>query len=139
MKFDTEQKLVDQLLLLLKTDATLWGPVRVTSEFFYARGRTDVVAVGDGDMLIAFEAKLTDWKTALQQAYRNTCFAHCSYVVLPRPTAFTATQYIGEFQKRGVGLCYVDGHNVVVLHESPSNQPLEPWLATDAITAAVQE
>jgi hypothetical protein len=97
------------------------------------------VAVDNGDMLIAFEAKLTDWKTALQQAYRNTCFAHCSYVVLPSPTAFTARQYIGEFQKRGVGLCYVDGHNVVVLHESPSNQPLEPWLATDAITAAAQE
>lgn len=139
MTFDTEQMLVDQLLLLLETDATCWGPVRTTSEFFYSRGRTDVLALGDGDTLIAFEAKLTDWKTALQQAYRNTCFANSSYVVLPLSTALMARQYLGEFQKRGVGLCYVDGENVIVLHESPLNQPLEPWLASEAITAVAED
>lgn len=139
MTFETEQMLVDRLLSLLRTDETCWGPVRVTSEFFYSRGRTDVLALGDDDTLIAFEAKLTDWKTALHQAYRNTCFAHSSYVVLPKEAALTARQYIGEFQKRGVGLCYVDRSDVVVLHESPLSQPLEPWLATEAITAVVQK
>lgn len=93
MTFDTEQELVDRLLVLLETDAPRWGPVRVASEVFYSRGRTDAVALGDGDILIAFEAKLTDWKTALQQAYRNTCFAHTSYVVLPKAAALRAGQY----------------------------------------------
>lgn len=128
--------LVDRLLSLLVTDATQWGSVRVTPEFFYSRGRTDVVALDVAETLIAFEAKLRDWKTALHQAYRNTCFAHSSYVVLPKATALNACQFLGEFEKRGVGLCYIDDSSVVVLHESAHNEPLEPWLADHAIALA---
>jgi hypothetical protein len=50
--------------------------VSFACEFDYSRGRTDVVALRDGEHVIAFEAKLKDWRTALHQAYRNTCFAH---------------------------------------------------------------
>ena len=78
MTFANEKMLVDQLLFLLQGQSTFCGPVRVTPEFFDSRGRTDVVAVDQDETLIAFEAKLTDWKTALHQAYRNTCFAHTS-------------------------------------------------------------
>ncbi len=91
MTFANEKMLVDRLLSLLQSQSTFCGPVRVTPEFFYSRGRTDVVAVAEDENLITFEAKLTDWRTALHQAYRNTCFAHASYVVLPKKTALTAT------------------------------------------------
>jgi hypothetical protein len=136
MTFPSEKKLVDCLLSLLETKATQWGAVHVAPEFFYSRGRTDVVAVDEGETLIAFEAKLKDWKTALHQAYRNTCFAHTSYVVLPKEAALIAFRFVGEFEKRGVGLCYIDDSNLVVLHESLHNQPLEPWLAYDAMSLA---
>lgn len=137
MTFANEKMLVDRLLSLLQSQATFCGPVHVTPEFFYSRGRTDVVAVDQDATLIAFEAKLTDWKTALHQAYRNTCFAHSSYVVLPKKTALAAVQFVGEFEKRGVGLCYVDESALVVLRASSHNEPIEPWLAYDAVSLAL--
>jgi hypothetical protein len=133
MTFASEHRLVDAFLGLLVANRTPWKEVRFTREFDYARGRTDVVAVANTDTLIAFEAKLNNWKSALQQAYRNTCFAHRSFVLLPKAIAFTALGFIGEFEKRGVGLCYIDGPNLVVLQDSPHTAPLEPWLASEAI------
>src|ERR1700687_5760454 len=137
MTFTKEKMLVDRLLSLLQSQSTFCAPVRVTPEFFYSRGRTDVVAVDQDDSVIAFEAKLTDWKTALHQAYRNTCFAHSSYVILPKKAALAAFRYAGEFEKRGVGLCYVDESALVVLHESSRSEPIEPWLSYDAVSLAV--
>jgi hypothetical protein len=137
MIFANEKMLVDRLLSLLQSQSTFCGPVHVTPEFFYSRGRTDVVAVAEDESLIAFEAKLTDWKTALHQAYRNTCFAHSSYVVLPKKTALAAFRFVGEFEKRGVGLCYVDDSALVVIRVSSHNEPIEPWLAYDAVSLAL--
>jgi hypothetical protein len=137
MIFANEKTLVDRLLVLLQGQSTFCGRVHITAEFFYSRGRTDVVAVDRDETLIAFEAKLKDWKTALHQAYRNTCFAHSSYVVLPKKAAFSAFQFIGEFEKRGVGLCYMDDSALVVLRMSSHREPIEPWLAYDAVSLAL--
>jgi len=134
MHFASEKNLVERFVDLLETNENPWGSLRIACEFNYLRGRTDVLALDAGDILIAFEAKLRDWKTALHQAYRNTCFAHRSYVLLPKDAAFTAMQSLGEFEKRGVGLCYIDGADLVVLQDSPSTPPLEPWLASEAIS-----
>src|SRR6266853_5633998 len=109
----TEKMLVDSFVDIIEANVTHWGNLRVACEFFYSRGRTDVVALSDGNTLIAFEAKLKDWKTALHQAYRNTCFAHSSYVLLPKDTALNAMRYLGEFVSRGVGLCYIDGADLI--------------------------
>jgi hypothetical protein len=138
MIFESEQKLVDRFVTLLRTDQTPWGRVVCSREFNYARGRTDVVAVAESDTLIAVEAKLEDWKYALHQAYRNTCFAHQSFVLVPEATAFAAIVFLAEFQRRGVGLCYIDATNLVVLHDSPCNSPLEPWLASEALSRVRQ-
>jgi hypothetical protein len=137
MTFANEKMLVDRLLSLLQSKGTFCGPVRITPEFFYSRGRTDVVAVAEDKSLIAFEAKLADWRTALHQAYRNTCFAHSSYVVLPKRTALAAFRFVGEFEKRGVGLCYVDDSALVVLRVSSHNEPIEPWLAYYALSLTI--
>ena len=56
----------------------------VSCEFFYARGKTDVVALTDGEVLIAFEAKLKDqrcgqWKTDIGYLSR-ACISH--YIVI---------------------------------------------------------
>jgi len=134
MVFPTEQTLVDTFIDLLKANGTPWGELRFTCEFDYSRGRTDVVAVGHSDTLIAVEAKLEDWRYALHQAYRNTCFAHRSFVLLPKVAALAAASFLVEFERRGVGLCYIDGASLVVLHDSPRVSPLEPWLASEAIS-----
>jgi hypothetical protein len=134
MTFRSEENLVDRFVSLLETDQTPWGKVAFSREFDYSRGCTDVVAVGGAGMLIAVEAKLEDWKRALHQAYRNTCFAHRSYVLLPKEVALSAAVFGAEFERRGVGLCYIEGASVVVVYDSPSTSPLEPWLASEAIS-----
>jgi hypothetical protein len=131
--YSTEKMLVEQLVRVLAREGNPWGPISVSCEFFYSRGRTDVVALTDRNVLIAFEAKLKDWRCALDQAYRNTCFAHKSYVVVPEATALTAFSYVAEFKRRGVGLCYVDvAGEVCVLEEPELSTPIEPWVAMQA-------
>ena len=102
MTFTSEQTLVDTFVGLLETNRSPWGEVRLAREFDYSRGRTDVVAVADADTLIAVEAKLTDWKYALHQAYRNTCFAHRSFVLLPKEAAIAA----GVGRQRRRPMCF---------------------------------
>jgi hypothetical protein len=131
--FDSEGALVDKFLNCLRT-VSPWGKVMTGVEFFYQRGRTDIVAVDDSGCVIAFEAKLVKWREALQQAYRNTCFAHRSYVVLPKNTALLAHRYSAEFALRDIGICYIWQDGVIVLQEAGKADPLQPWLAHQAIS-----
>lgn len=138
MTFETERMLVDSFAILLASSRTPWGQVRFAREFDYSRGRTDVVALTSTDTLIAIEAKLRDWKSALHQAYRNTCFAHHSFVLLPKAAALVALAFSAEFESRGVGLCYIDGAKLVVVQDSPHTLPVEPWLASKALSYCAQ-
>ncbi len=139
MTYQSEQDLVDHFLAVIAADQTPWGPLELVPEFFYHRGRVDVVGVSPIGTVFAFEAKLTRWREALQQAYRNTCFAHKSYIVLPMETARLAQQYSAEFDRRGVGLCSLIDNNLVVVHDSPLNDPIQPWLAREACDRATEE
>lgn len=133
MTFDSEQLLVDGFVALLEARDTPWGDVQFTCEFDYSRGRTDVVVLHSSGQIMAFEAKLNKWRSALHQAYRNTCFAHRSFVLLPKRVALTAAGYRQEFAARGVGLCYLDSEGLVVVEDAPVGFPIEPWLASAAM------
>lgn len=134
--YQYEKELVDHFLAVIESDQAPWGPLVLLPEFFYHRGRVDVVGVSPGGKVFAFEAKLTRWRDALQQAYRNTCFAHQSYVLLPESTASLAQQYSVEFDRRGVGLCSLVNNNLIVVHDSPLHEPLQPWLSNEACARA---
>src|SRR5260221_13844569 len=77
-----EQHLADEFVSSLQTTQHPWGTLQTTTEFYYVRGRTDVVGLTLTNKIVAFEVKLKRWKDALHQAYRNTCFAHLSYIVV---------------------------------------------------------
>jgi hypothetical protein len=132
--FRTERALVDALVRQLRRVGNPWGRLRVHREFFYLRGRTDVVALMKDGTILAFEAKLSNWRKALHQAYRNSCFAHVSFVLLPEQAALSAHRYAAEFECRRVGLCYVSSRSLVVLQEAARMEPLQPWL-TEQVTA----
>jgi hypothetical protein len=132
MSFSNEQTLVDSFVSRLCGDRSPWGQVQVATEFNYQRGRTDVVACTAAECVIAIEAKLADWRTALHQAFRNRCFAHQSYVLLPKETAVRAYRYSGEFDRRQVGICYLENDEIVVLHPARQMNPIEPWLSDRA-------
>jgi hypothetical protein len=129
-----ESNLVDEFLSATRSTAA-WGQMRTSTEFDYQRGRTDIIAIDRDGALIAFEAKLEKWRGALQQAYRNTCFAHRSYVLLPEKTALIASKYLAEFERRKVGLCYLSNGKLVVVYEPPLVAPIQPWLSKVAIDA----
>jgi hypothetical protein len=123
----TESALVRRFVEALRSDDSPWRSIGILEEFNYLRGRTDIVLTTD-DSTIAFEAKLSNWRRALDQAYRNTCFAAESYVVMPLSKARYAMKYIAEFDARGVGLCSIDQGQLAILHRSPARPPVEPWL-----------
>lgn len=138
MVFTDEQSLVRRFLEHIRDVSCPWGDIRVRPEFFYNRGRTDLVAVSEDGKVIAFEAKLKKWKSALHQAYRNKCFADFSYVILPEKCASCASQYSGEFARRGVGLCFVSENDLRIIHEATESAPLQPWLHDKAFSYACE-
>ena len=131
--YRSEKSLVDTFVRHLRSRNSLWGEVHIRREFDYQRGRTDILAVNGTGQVFAFEAKLQRWRDALDQAYRNTCFAHESYVLLPAAAASVAESFPDEFERRNVGLCYLDRGRAVVIRKAARQQPLQPWLRELAV------
>lgn len=57
--------------------------------------------------IVAIEAKLHDWKTAIRQAQRYLQYADEAFVALPRPMVQRLNGSLGDFQKACVGLISV--------------------------------
>lgn len=131
--FGSERDMVDELCELIAAGHGPWRRLELATEFGYGRGRTDVVAADVTGQVIAFEAKLGRWRDALQQAYRNKCFAHRSYVVLPPQAAHRAASFAFEFERRAVGLCCVTGGKLNVLIGAKRQAPLQRWLYQHAV------
>ena len=128
-----ESLLVEDFLLAID-ERSPWGEIKKANEFPHMSGRTDVVAYSPKIGLLTFEAKLTKWRDALQQAYRNTVFSNMSYVVLPRHSARQALQFENEFVMRNVGLCIVNnGVLEIIISPKKIKEPLNTWLYNKAI------
>jgi hypothetical protein len=130
IRFDSEAALVENFLGLLQNGASPWGDVETTTEWDYRNGITDVLVRTPGRSLVAFEAKLTDWRRAAHQAYRNTTFAKQVYVVMPAEAAAKAGTHAEIFERYGIGLCAVKKNSVSILIEAPemNDEPLLPWM-----------
>ena len=133
MDYPTEQALVDGFIRNIRSPKTPWECLHISTEFFYQRGKADIVVQNAEGDVIAFEAKLRKWRVALNQAYRNTCFANRSYVLLPKAVALLASQYAAEFRRRQVGICYIDLGRIHILEEAEAINPLQQWLSLRAI------
>jgi len=69
------------------------------------------------------EVKVANWKKALEQADRNSIFAHRSFVALPHSTALRVKRE-EAFQKTGVGLLAVgDDNEVQVIRRAVRRSP----------------
>ena len=135
--FALEQDLVDVFLDKL-IDGGPWGTAKIGTEFNYVRGRTDIIVISLAHEVIAVEAKLIKWRNALQQAYRNRCFADKSYVLLPLEIAEIACRYEYEFEKRGVGICSIKNGYITILKEATTDEPIQPWLRQEALQFAME-
>ena len=130
--YSSEKDLVDNFLSKLLVDDP-WDTSAYKVEFNYMRGKTDIIAVSPSNELIAIEAKLNKWRFALQQAYRNRCFADKSYILLPYDIATNALRYEYEFCRRGVGICSLINGEIVILRDAKADNPVQPWLREVAL------
>jgi len=77
--------------------------------------------------IVAIEAKVGDWKRAVQQAARNRIFANKSYVALPCKTAErVATSPM--FQELGIGIISVDEGGSAKIISMATPQATRVWL-----------
>lgn len=71
---------------------------------------------------IAIEAKLKNWRRALNQAFRYRWFAKQSFVVLDSAFIKPAIANINEFKKLNVGLAEINVEGKITLHFKPIKQ-----------------
>lgn len=78
---------------------------------------------------IAFEAKLSNWKRAITQAYRYKWFADYSYVVMDEAHANPAIRNLSQFENYNVGLLTISVDGNVKTHYRPKKQlPIDPTM-----------
>ncbi|TJZ77532.1 hypothetical protein [Chitiniphilus eburneus] len=126
--FSTEEMLVDAFASHLARDSAPFELATLIREFDYRSGRTDVLVSDCENQILAFEAKLTDWRKAVHQAWRNTSFAERTYVVLPADVGHRVLRYRTEFERLGVGLCLVSDATIEIAIESKLSEPVLLWL-----------
>lgn len=130
--FDTEARLVDLFVRSLQDGQTAFGTLQITTEWDHRSGFVDVLVRDARNNLIAFEAKLKDWKRAFFQAYRNTAYANKTYILLPHKEAEKVMRFREEFELRGIGLCSMNGECFQVLIEAAEQEALLAWLRNRA-------
>lgn len=132
--YELESDLVKDFQTIISGAPNTFAIIAVASEFNYVEGKVDLIAKNSNGDLIAFEAKLSRWRNALNQAYRNSSFAHYSYVVLPETTLENAVSAIDEFYRRGVGLCFFGTSGLRVEIPATRRNPIQPWLTDTAMS-----
>jgi hypothetical protein len=123
-RFPTEAALVEWYVGRLSSS---WAevPFRLVREFNNSGARADLVVLSPCGDVVVVEAKLRDWRRALNQAYRGTTFAQRAYVLLPEAAASRALQHgLSEFEKRDVGILAVVGDAVVEIVSARRRRPL---------------
>ncbi|MEA3327259.1 MAG: hypothetical protein U9R53_08120 [Chloroflexota bacterium] len=97
-------QVLEKIIISPNISETLYCGYEVSNLF----GIPDVViAQVDGNILrytYAIELKLSNWKRALEQAFRYRSFANYSYVVLDNAHVRPAVRNINEFQRKNIGL-----------------------------------
>jgi hypothetical protein len=132
--YELESELVEDFKTMVSGVHDTFTIIAMASEFNYVEGKVDLIAKDSNGDLVAFEAKLFRWRSALNQAYRNSSFAHYSYVVLPETILNNAVNHIGEFHRRGIGLCFFGLSGLRVEIPATRRNPIRPWLTNTALS-----
>lgn len=130
--YPTEASLVNQFVSKLETGKSYWRIVQVATEWRHRVGFADILVRTSGGRLIAFEAKLSDWRRAFHQAYRNSSYANQVYVLLPLAATHRALLAREEFEYRGIGLCALQDGKIKVLIKASEQDALLTWIRQQA-------
>ena len=83
--------------------------------YFEKKGESEIGSI------VAVEAKVKNWRRALQQAYRDKLFADRVYVALPEEFSAAAISNLSEFKHASVGLIIVGTNKVRPYFDPPMN------------------
>lgn len=94
------------------------------------------------EKVVSIEGKLSNWRQALSQAYRNRLFSMYSYVVMDGKNVRPALKGLAQFKKLGVGLAIgsADTESVRILYRPPMAKPISSIFylqATEAMRGKV--
>lgn len=131
--YKVESDLVEDFRTIITNTHSKFAITAIASEFNYIEGKVDLIAKDCNGDLVTFEAKLSRWRKALNQAYRNSSFSHYSYVILPENTIINASSNIAEFSRRGVGLCSIGASGLKITIPAIRTNPIQPWLTDKAL------
>ncbi len=131
--YEVESDLVDDFQTTVSNTHSKFAITAIATEFNYIEGKVDLIAEDSNGDLVTFEAKLSRWRNALNQAYRNSSFSHYSYVVLPEKAIDNMVGSIDEFNRRGVGLCSIGISGLKVTIPATRRNPIQPWLTDKAL------
>ncbi|MCP3686730.1 MAG: hypothetical protein GY861_29175 [bacterium] len=81
-----------------------------------ARKRSKAFVIKD---ILAFEAKISNWKKAIDQAERHLWFTNSSFVVVPNLTRSTIDKINIECSGRGIGLIIQSGNKSFKIIKEP--------------------
>jgi len=99
-----ESKILEKIILSPSNSETLYYGYEVSNLF----GIPDIVITQVEDNIVqytyAIELKLSNWKRALEQAFRYRSFANYSYVILDNSHIRPAVKNKNEFQRKNIGL-----------------------------------
>lgn len=93
--------------------------VRVFQEVKGLFGVPDVVMLSDNNTVISIEFKLSNWKRALQQAFKYRSFSHESYVLLDEHFFPRARNNSHLFKRGNVGLGFIKTNGDIEIYYSP--------------------
>ena len=100
MKRPTERRLADVLVCHLRKSHSLAREVR------HYEKRIDIVATkGEGDEMLAFEVKVSDWNRALGQAVVNLAVVDRSYIAMAKK--YSHLVQLPVLQELGIGLLVI--------------------------------
>ncbi len=92
-------------LTRLSEDLKQAGLVCISGSIIYAKSLKKTFAARH---IVAIEAKLRDWRKAIQQAVANMWFASHSYILLPPSRSLKLI--VQEAKKFGIGVLIFDGN-----------------------------
>ena len=85
-----------------------------------ARTKSKTFVIKD---ILAFEAKISNWKKAIDQAERHLWFTNSSFVVVPNYTKSTLDKIIPECTNHGIGLIVQTDENSFKVFKDPLHMP----------------
>ena len=132
MAFPTEKEMVKAIKKSEYIQCLFSEPYVIQEEVKGYFGIPDLVVVGannEKQAAYAFEAKLTNWRRALFQAFRYKAFVNKSYVILDSDFVNPALSQLDRFHRSNVGLLCVDDRENVHCHYDPYYEsPYSPQL-----------